>query len=382
MSRICLLEPYDTGSHRAWLRGYAAHSQHTVIPLTLAGRFWKWRMHGGAVSLERLYREADVMPDLILATDMVDLTTFLALTRDITHDVPVALYMHENQLTYPPRPGEKRDLHYAFINYASMLCADAIYFNSQYHLDAWLDELPRLLKHFPDYREMDSLARLEERSEVLPLGLSLGRLDVPRDHAADDGPLLIVWNHRWEYDKGPATLVRAMRALKDRGVPFRLALLGERFVGIPAAFEALPELLGDALVQYGYVERYEDYARWLWRSDVVVSTAIQEFFGAAVAEAMYCDCVPLLPDRLAYPQFVPKRWRDICLYETDQDLADRLAWMAANLSQVRSLTFRDRVQPLDWPHMAPVYDQRFQTLIDRRQPADSTTNDGAGSSLR
>jgi len=93
-------------------------------------------MYGGAVTLARRYLREQPDADLLLATDMLDLSTFLALSRDVTHDLPVALYMHESQLTYPMRPGQKRDLHYGFINYASMLCADAILFNSSYHLQS------------------------------------------------------------------------------------------------------------------------------------------------------------------------------------------------------------------------------------------------------
>ncbi|MEN6479005.1 MAG: DUF3524 domain-containing protein, partial [Anaerolineales bacterium] len=147
--RVALLEPYDTGSHGAWVRGYAAHSSHEIVPLTLSGQFWKWRMHGGAVTLARYYRERNLAVDAILATDMLDLTTFLALTRRQTADLPCGVYMHENQLTYPVRPGDRRDLHYRFINNATMLCAQRIRFNSSFHLESWFDELPRLLKHFP-----------------------------------------------------------------------------------------------------------------------------------------------------------------------------------------------------------------------------------------
>ncbi len=93
---ILLVEPYYTGSHAAWVSGYAAHSRHRVTTLTLPGRFWKWRMHGGAVTLARHFMETETKPDLILANDMLDLTTFLALTRVRTHHIPTALYFHEN----------------------------------------------------------------------------------------------------------------------------------------------------------------------------------------------------------------------------------------------------------------------------------------------
>ncbi|MDX1664963.1 MAG: DUF3524 domain-containing protein, partial [Candidatus Promineifilaceae bacterium] len=87
---ILLLSPYHAGSHRAWAEGYRRHSAHTVELLTLPGRFWKWRMHGGAVTLaQRFMRRKKPLPDLILATDMLDLTTFLALTRRRTARLPV-----------------------------------------------------------------------------------------------------------------------------------------------------------------------------------------------------------------------------------------------------------------------------------------------------
>src|SRR5512145_270643 len=97
---ILLIEPYDTGSHGVWMRGYQAHSAHDVRILSLPGQFWQWRMLGGAVTLAEQYLALDVAPDLIVASDMLDLTTFLALTRPVTAHTRTAVYFHENQLTY------------------------------------------------------------------------------------------------------------------------------------------------------------------------------------------------------------------------------------------------------------------------------------------
>jgi hypothetical protein len=99
--KILLLEPYCGGSHRAWAEGYAAHSRHEVTLLSLPARFWKWRMQGGAVTLAEQARALDAYPDLILASDMLNLPAFLGLTRDVFSGIPVVLYCHENQLTYP-----------------------------------------------------------------------------------------------------------------------------------------------------------------------------------------------------------------------------------------------------------------------------------------
>ena len=359
--RIALLEPYDTGSHGAWLRGYAAHSRHQIQPLTLDGQFWKWRMHGGAVTLAHRYLEARVEADLLLASDMLDLTTFLALTRQRTHALPTAIYMHENQLTYPLPPSEKRDLHYGFINYASMLCARLVLFNSLFHLNAWFDELPRLLKHFPDHTELHTVDELRERSFAMPLGIDLTGLDALRPNRPREGPPLIVWNHRWEYDKNPGEFLSALYILAERGVPFEVALLGETFVNIPPEFEEARVRLGERIVQFGYAESRAEYARWLWHGDVIVSTALHDFFGAAVVEGIYCGCWPVLANRLAYPQFIPMAYRAECLYDSFDGLVERLATMLSRGPAPAAL--RTRVASYDWIQIAPRYDAVLSALL-------------------
>lgn len=117
---IWLLSPYYTGSHAAWADGYQAHSRHRVTLLMMAGRFWKWRMQGGAIELaaqgQSLLTRGDP-PNAVLATDMVNLPAWLGLMRGrLPVTIPVVLYMHENQLTYPWAPGVKPDLTYATIN--------------------------------------------------------------------------------------------------------------------------------------------------------------------------------------------------------------------------------------------------------------------------
>ncbi|NLE76943.1 MAG: DUF3524 domain-containing protein [Chloroflexi bacterium] len=364
--RVWLVEPYCTGSHADWVRGVVAHSRHQVVPLTLAGRFWKWRMHGGAVTLARQALRLGERPDLILATDMLDLTTFLALTRDRCHDVPVALYFHENQLTYPMPPGEKRDLHYGFINFSSALAAQAVFFNSQYHLDAFFAELPRLLKHFPDYNELDLVACLRARSAVLPLGLNLQRLDRLRPAGPKlDRPLLL-WNHRWEYDKDPETFFRAVRTLAAEGLDFGLVLLGESFRQKPDEFLRAQAEMPQRIVQFGYADSLEDYARHLWQADLVVSTAVHDFFGAATVEAIYCDCWPVLPRRLAYPELVPPAAHAGVFYDGFDELVGLLRQRITGIERTRRQSLRQAVARLDWQAMAPRYDALLEQTAAQR----------------
>lgn len=354
---IWLLEPYFGGSHRAWAEGYARYSEHRVELLTLPARFWKWRMQGAAATLAEQARQKNAKPDLILATDMLNLAAFLGLTRHILGNVPTALYCHENQLTYPVPPGENRDLTYGMINWLSMLAADRVFFNSRYHLEDWFSELPRFLKHFPDQSHLHRIPEVKEKASRLPIGCDLRRTDRARKEEREKNEPLILWNQRWEYDKNPQAFFRALDALLARGTEFQVALAGPNFRQEPEEFEAARERLGQRVIHYGWADD-ATYLRLLGQADVVVSTAIHEFFGIGIVEAIYCKSFPILPKRLVYPEIIPASHHERCLYEDFEGLVDRLQWALTHLERTRQLA--EKLQPaaarFDWHEMAPRYD--------------------------
>lgn len=373
--KICLIEPFHTGSHAAWACEYARCSRHDVELLTLSGRHWKWRMHGGAVTLARRFLESDGKPDLLLASDMLDLTTFLALTRKKSAALPTALYFHENQLTYPwsptdADPVQQRDAHYAFINYTSALAADAVLFNSRYHRETFIGELPAFLKGFPDENEHESLSLLSEKSAVLPLGLDLQRLDIhrPTETKAAGAPPLILWNHRWEYDKNPEEFFAALACLQEEGLRFEVAILGESYRKFPKVFTEARQRLGKRIVHFGYAENFADYARWLWRADILPVTSSHDFFGASVVQAIYCRCAPLLPRRLAYPEHLPAALQERFLYDGFDDLLGRLRTMLQSLPVPETAALREHVGRYDWGELAGRYDDLFETLAGGGTP--------------
>lgn len=371
---ILLVEPFCEGSHASWAEGYQRHSRHCVGLLTLSGRFWKWRMHGGAVTLaQRFLSDASLQPDLILASDMCDLGTFLALTRTRTAGIPAAVYFHENQLSYPWSPDDQdpptgRDLHYGFINYSSALAADRLYFNSLYHMDSFLGALPGFLAGFPDHRDHHRVEELAAKSKVLHLGLDLAALDRhrPEDGSADDPPL-VLWNHRWEYDKNPDEFFAALDEISNREIGFRLAVLGRAYGEAPPVFERARGSLAKHLVHFGHAESREEYARWLWRADLLPVTSNQDFFGASVAEAIHCGARPLLPRRLAYPELIPRVLHDLCFHGSFTELVQQLA-EALSHPPSRGLRRKlgDAMARFDWQRMAPAYDQEFRTLAALR----------------
>ena len=363
--KILLVEPYYTGSHKQWAEGYQKYSHHRINILSMKGQFWKWRMHGGAVTVAQRFNDTKWHPDLILATDMLDLSTFLALSRKKLHGIPAAIYFHENQLVYPWSPDDrdiqqKRDTHYGFINYASALTADRVFFNSEFHMNSFLDALQPFLKHFPDHRELDSVNVIRNKSRVLHLSMGLQQFD---DHRVEkEGKPLILWNHRWEYDKNPGLFFSVLKQVKNDGLDFKLAVLGENFSQSPKIFEEARRTFKDVIVQWGYVESFKEYAEWLWKADILPVTSNQEFFGASVMEAIYCNTWPILPNRLTYPELLPPDQHKDHLYSGEDDLFSKITWALGHHEKIKSTPFPPFAKPFDWETMAPVYDNAMEQI--------------------
>ncbi len=357
---IVLLEPFFTGSHKAWAEGYAHHSRHRVQILSLPGKYWKWRMHGGAVALAKQFNELDQKTDLILATSMLDLTTFLALTRHKSAHIPTAIYFHENQLTYPWSPTDagvklNQNFHYAFINYVSALAADKVLFNSAYHQNSFLEALPAFLKIYPDQKGLDSIDKIKQKSEVLHLGMDLSRLDQYKVEKTHSEPV-ILWNHRWEYDKNPKEFFEALYVLSERELSFKLIVLGENYAKHPPIFAEAQKKLKSHIIHFGYAPDFETYAHLLWQADILPVTSHQDFFGGSIVEAIYCNAFPLLPRRLAYPEHIPTKHHTQHFYKNNVEFIKKLDLWIRNFDENRVFIYRKYVKNYDWSQSIHQYD--------------------------
>lgn len=364
---ILLVEPYFTGSHASWAEGYKKYSKHTVEILGLKGQFWKWRMHGGAITLAKEFLKTGFKPDLILATDMLDLTIFQSLTRKTTHNIPYVLYFHENQLAYPWSSTDRdvvknRDRHYSFINYSSALAADKVCFNSQFHMDIFFIELKRFLKGFPDNNELDSVEILQKKSSVLSLGLDLTAFDTFETFEQNNKPL-ILWNHRWEYDKNPDDFFEALYELDDNGCEFEVVIAGENFSQKPAKFLEAKDRLDHRIVHFGFIESFAEYAKWLWKADIIPVTSNQDFFSISLVQAMYCNCYPIVPKRLAFPEHIPEELHYEFVYNNQADLIEKLEYAITNPTQIIERDISMFTKNYKWEQTAPVYDKLFTSLL-------------------
>jgi glycosyltransferase involved in cell wall biosynthesis len=304
------------------LDGLAATVDADWTLLALPARKWKWRMRGAAITMAaettRLLSTGDSDAsgngpafDLIFASTFLNLAEYRGLLGTILSGVPAIVYFHENQLVYPNRHTAEWDFQFPLTNITSALSAQTCVFNTTWNLEGFLSAIPGFLREFPDHHPVGIPGRIRSRSRVLAPPFDPTAFDarpvtrgaVPR----------IVWPHRWEHDKNPQEFFEAVSRLAEEGLDFEVAVAGQAFRDVPNAILTAEQSLGSRLVHLGQPDSRDAYAALLASSDIAVSTAINEFFGIAMIEAAYAGCLPLVPDRLAYPELYPAhlRYRDV-----------------------------------------------------------------------
>jgi glycosyltransferase involved in cell wall biosynthesis len=310
---IWLLSAYRSDSHASWvdwLRDqFSDGIRWTVVELP--GRYFRWRIRGNPLSW--LNALPDETPDLILATSMVDIATLKGLHPRLAQ-VPIYYYFHENQFAYPVSTSQDGSIDPMMVQLYGALASDRLLFNSAYNRDSFLNGIDELLDRLPDHVPQNVVPLLRQRCNVLPVVVK------PVLPLQENGKL-ILWNHRWEYDKAPEVFADALSILDDNGVEFELALLGGRHQNSIPMLEEIARRYTVRIRINDKVSRAE-YENWLGQADIVVSSAIHEFQGLSVIEAVSAGAVPVVPDALCYRE----QYADIYRYPAGDAaaLAERL----------------------------------------------------------
>jgi hypothetical protein len=252
------------------------------------------------------------------------------------------VYFHENQLSYPLPPGETMDYQFGFTDVTTGLVGDRVLFNSQTHMDAFFGSLPGFIKMMPEYRPNWVVDRIRDKATVLYPGCNYPA--GPAELKAWDfsKPPLIIWNHRWEFDKSPETFFSALESVLSGGIEFRLALLGENFQVVPKPFLTARERFGKRIVQYGYEVSKKKYHDWLKQGVIVVS----------------------LPNNLSYPELIPEEHHDDCLYGSQGELVEKLSTVLVNPGEYTDKRggLAAHMERYSWELVIDKYDEELEKL--------------------
>ena len=393
--KILAIEPFYGGSHKAFLDDWQQRSRHSFTVLGLPDKFWRWRMRHSASYFARQLREEfaeEQKWDIIFCSDMLNLAEFIGLAPPALRQLPTIVFFHENQLAYPVHDATKRDSNAILSNFSSALAASEVWFNSCHNRDTLLDGLPGFFQRMPDHRPLAEIDLIREKSVIMPLGISLPQVTLPKqnqlsqnvehrmkdkcnsllDEQTVNEPLHILWAARWEHDKNPEDFFTALRQLKQHGADFKLSVIGESPARIPAIFTNAKQEFNEHIINWGYMPSRAEYERVLTDADVVVSTAIHEFFGIGILEAVAAGAYPVLPQRLAYPEIFndgTQPYQEFFYGQNATELANKLLELV-NIQHSRADIFAHcQVKPqsiaeqYSWEKCAKRLDAQLATVI-------------------
>lgn len=337
MEKVLFIEPYYDGSHKYFADGLKKNYPADIDILSLPGYNWKWRMEGGAIELAEKYKNLKETYTKIICSSMLDLPTFLALTNIDTSKISIILYFHENQFAYPVKEAHNADYHYSFISYKSALVADKLFFNSNYNYQTFFSGLEDLLKRLPKHEFSHTLSELKKKSKIVPIGFDTNEFNIIAIKETDLP--IILWNHRWEYDKNPDLFFQTLIKLKNDGHQFELVVLGKQSNHYPPIFDKAKEILKNEILFWGFCDSRSEYLKWVKKSNLLPITSNQDFFGISLIEAIILGVYPLVPNRLAYPEHIRKNHANY-IFKNDSDFYDRLKNLIIEIPKINLKDFK------------------------------------------
>lgn len=374
---ILLLSAYDAVSHQYWRKGLVANfPEHEWTVLTLPARFFAWRVRGN--SLSWAFNELKTLQqafDLIICTSMTDLSALKGFLPQLAN-IPSLVYFHENQFEYPSSGKEYNRVEPQMLSIYTALAATRIAFNSDFNRQTFLKGASKLLKKLPDQVPANLIELIKIKAQVLPVPLNEVPLNAVTsqqtnvDYQQEDS-LHIVWNHRWEFDKGPELLKLVVEKLITAQLTVTIHIVGQRFRYSPETFDEIYALFDEqklagnvSLGRWGFIEDKREYQRLLSQSDIVLSTAKHDFQGLSVLEAVQAGCLPLVPDALAYPEiFEPSYSYSVCEEQLSaNNIVNKLSEYV-KLKAVDKLPIAPKLPHFLWSSLKSEYAQRINETV-------------------
>jgi len=153
-----------------------------------------------------------------------------------------------------------------------------------------------------------------------------------------------------------------------------LSVIGEQFKDAPEVFTWARDFFEDHIDRWGYQEGRSEYESALGEADIIVTTAIHEFFGISVVEAIAAGAYPVLPKRLSYPEIISgietETDNEIFYDGSVRGLAKKIIFLAEVTRQGRlwgadSMRGVRGVERFTWARLLPVLDSALEFVTKK-----------------
>ena len=113
------------------------------------------------------------------------------------------------------------------------------------------------------------------------------------------------------------------------------------------------------LIHMGYVDSKQEYQGLLSRSHILPVTSSHDFFGISVLEAMAHDVIPVLPNSMVYPGYIPAQYHEDLLYTEFSELVQKVTAIIENRKDFEQLKPSSWTKSYNWSNIISKYDDLF-----------------------
>jgi glycosyltransferase involved in cell wall biosynthesis len=307
---IVALEPFFGGARRSMLETLIRCSRHRWTLLKLPPRRIERRLAVAAHWFaEQLTRHWVGPVDLLFCSEALNLADLYRLVPDLAA-TPSVVYFHSNQLPDPDAKSPDPALDFANLNTAA--AASEIWFNSKYHVRAFLAGVSALIAANDELAAQNPLPGITAKLRYIPppVDMSLFRRLHEEEPIGRDKRTIFFETR----DANINLFNQALLIMQRRGDKVKLLTVG------PVAHlssEFARQTISEADIP-GQVQA-------LMQSTAFVSTRIAAAFDEHAVKSLMIGCRPVLPRTGVYPELLPQPMHGFCLYDVDpESLASRM----------------------------------------------------------
>lgn len=354
---ILALEPFFGGTRRNMLETIIRSSRHRWTLLKLPPRRIERRLAAAAHWFaEQLSRHWVGHVDLLFTSEALNLADLYRLTPVLAQK-PSVVYFHSNELPEPGVTSVNPALDYANLNTAA--AATEIWFNSRYHVRAFLAGVAGLIGANPELAAHNPMPALTAKIRHMPppVDMTLARELAALRPATPRGKRTVFVETR---DANIDLLNAALGILQRRGERVQLITVGP-----------VEHLTSDIPRQTIVETDLDAQTRGLMQATVFVSTKIAAAFDEHAVRALALGCRVILPRTGVYPELLPKAMQSFCLYDVDAgSLASRLQDALYGTSEVPGTEELARIlHPFDLVSNCNAIDERLSDVADTHTAA-------------
>jgi hypothetical protein len=347
---ILALEPFYGGVRKAMLETLMRCSRHRWTLLKLPPRRIERRLSAAAHWFaEQLSRHWAGRLDVLFTSEALNLSDLKRLMPTLDGK-PSVVYFHSNQLPDPDQP-ESMAAH-DLVNLNTAQSAGELWFNSEFHRNLFAYRVEAMVRRHAELSSRNPLPELLAKSRVMPPPLELHLANNLRAARPSQRQARTIFVSTRDSDIG--LLNMGLSTLAMRGERFQLLTVGP-----------LDKLSKD--FARTAIDEADDLAQTaaMLRADVFVSTQRLAPVDLHAVRALTAGCWPILPADGVYMEMIPKKLRNMCMYDGTPDaMASRIQdfWHLHQTDEGAELAFQDSVRNFDAITACKAMDERLSEL--------------------